>query len=86
MDEQHKEVKPLLKGIERIKANFAAAGYEMPELLGKKFDERMNLDVINFILGESLPEGERIISKIIKPQVNYEGILIQRAQVEVSQN
>lgn len=81
-----KGIKPLTKGIERIQNNFAANGYEMISLINKKYDERMNIDVINFITDENLSEGSRIITAIIKPQVNFNGVLIQRAQVDVSQN
>lgn len=86
MDADIKGLKPLEKGIERIQANFAANGYEMVNLLNSEYDERMNIDVINFVEDDTLESGEKIISKIIKPQVNFNGILIQRAQVEVSQN
>jgi predicted RNase H-like nuclease (RuvC/YqgF family) len=86
MDEETKGLKPLVKGIERIQANFASNGYEMVNLLNKGYDERMNIDVINFITDENLTEGRKIITSVIKPQVNYNGILIQRAQVDVSQN
>jgi hypothetical protein len=86
MDADIKGLKPLEKGIERIQANFAANGYEMVNLLNSEYDERMNIDVINFIEDDTLESGKKIISKIIKPQVNFHGILIQRAQVDVSQN
>lgn len=86
MDEDTKGLKPLLKGIERIQANFASNGYEMVNLLNKDYDERMNIDVINFITDSNLTEGRKIITSVIKPQVNYNGVLIQRAQVDVSQN
>ena len=86
MDSDIKGLKPLEKGIERIQANFAASGYEMVNLLNNEYDERMNIDVINFVEDDTLESGKKIISKIIKPQVNFNGILIQRAQVEVSQN
>lgn len=86
MDADIKGLKPLEKGIERIQANFAANGYEMVNLLNNDYDERMNIDVINFVEDDTLESGKKIISKIIKPQVNFNGILIQRAQVEVSQN
>lgn len=86
MDTDIKGLKPLEKGIERIQANFAANGYEMVNLYNIEYDERMNIDVINFVEDEALESGKKIISKIIKPQVNFNGILIQRAQVEVSQN
>ena len=86
MDTSTKGLKPLLKGIERIQNNFAADGYEMINHMNKEYDERMNIDVINFLTDENLAEGKRIISAIIKPQVNFNGVLIQRAQVDVSQN
>ena len=86
MSDDVKGLKPLLKGIERIQNNFLANGYEMINLLNKDYDERMNIDVINFITDKNLPEGRKVISAVIKPQVNYNGVLIQRAQVDVSQN
>ncbi len=58
----------------------------MVNLLNKDYDDRMNLDIINFLADDNLPVGKKVITKIIKPQVNYNGVLIQRAQVEVSQN
>ena len=45
----------------------------------------MNVEA-NFILDESLQTGESKITRIIKPQINYKGKMIQMAQVEVSQN
>jgi len=86
MGSDTKGLKPLLKGIERIQNNFAANGYEMINHLNKAYDERFNIDVINFITDDDLDEGTRIITAVIKPQVNYKGVLIQRAQVDVSQN
>jgi len=86
MDADIKGLKPLEKGIERIQANFAANGYEMVNLLNNEYDERLNIEVINFVMDDTLKSDKKIISKIIKPQVNFNGILIQRAQVEVSQN
>ena len=86
MDHETKGLKPLVKGIERIQANFASNGYEMVNLLNKDYDERMNIDVINFITDENLSEEKKLITAVIKPQVNYKGVLIQRAQVDVSQN
>lgn len=86
MDSDIKGLKPLEKGIERIQANFAANGYEMTDLLNKKFDDRMTIEVVNVLDDENLPKGEKIITRVIRPQVLHNGVLIQRAQVEVSQN
>lgn len=84
MDEGTKGLKQLSASVKRIEDNFAANGYEMPELLNKPFDPRMKIIVANSIPDENLKDGEEIITKIIKPQINYKGVMIQSAQVEVS--
>jgi len=38
----------------------------------------------NFIQSEDLPTGKQVITRIIKPQVNFQGKMIQAAQIEVS--
>ena len=42
--------------------------------------------IAEFVLNEDLEEGQQIISGITKPQVNYNGIMIQAARITVSQN
>ena len=83
MDEGTKGLKQLSASVKRIEDNFAANGYEMPELLNKTFDPRMKM-LATMIEDENLEKGVEIITKIIKPQVNYRGQQIQAAQVEVS--
>jgi len=84
--EDQKRIKPLAKALERIRANFQSNGYEIVSLLNQKYDDRMSLDVINFKVDDTLEDGERIISRVVKPQVKYNGVLIQRGQVDVSQS
>jgi len=84
MDANTKGLKQLSASVKRIEDNFAANGYDMPELLNKPFDPRMKMIVANSVPDENLKDGEEIITKIIKPQVNYKGVMIQSAQVEVS--
>jgi len=84
MDEKTKGLKQLSASVKRIQDNFTSNGYELVEMLGKTFDEGMNVTA-NFIPDDKLKEGERIIARIIKPQVNYNGVMIQQAQIEVSQ-
>ena len=86
IDKSVKGIKPLEKGIERIKDNFKANGYEMVQLLGVEYNDGMNIDVINFVDDDTIQPGKKIIIRIIKPQVNFNDVLIQRAQVDVSQN
>ncbi|MCK8043772.1 hypothetical protein MSG37_02655 [Shewanella sp. 1CM18E] len=86
MDPSVKGIKPLVKGLERIRKNFMANGYEIIDLLNKPYDERMNMDVINYVDDPELADDEKIIVKVVRPQVNFNGMLIQRAQVDVAIN
>lgn len=85
MDVSVKGHKQLCKAVERIKNNFLANGYEMVDMLGKPYNEGMKV-VANFISDDNLKVGEQIITGIIKPQINYNGVMIQAAQITVSQN
>jgi len=84
MDANTKGLKQLSASVKRIEDTFAANSYDMPEILNKTFDPRMKMIVANSVPDENLKDGEEIITKIIKPQVNYKGVMIQSAQVEVS--
>ncbi|MCD8289883.1 MAG: hypothetical protein LUC91_00085 [Prevotella sp.] len=85
MDSSIRGYKQLSKAVQRIKDNFAANGYEIVDMLGKPYHIGMNV-VANFVPDESLPLGSQIITGIIKPQINYNGKMIQSAQITVSQN
>lgn len=85
MDSTIKGYKQLSASVRRIKDNFLSNGYEMVDLLGKPYKEGIKA-IVTFETDESLPNGEQIISRIIKPQINYNGVMIQTAQIVVSQN
>ena len=85
MDSSIKGYKPLSKAVQRIKDNFMAYGYEMVEMLGKPYSDGMKASV-TFVTDENMKDGEKIITRVIKPQVNYNGVMIQIAQIEVSQS
>jgi len=84
MDAKTKGLKQLQASIIKLKDNLSANGYDMPELLGKKFHEGMKVIVFSSIPDETLEKGAEIISKILIPQVNYNDKMIQTAQIEVS--
>ncbi len=84
MDSDIKGIKQLSAAVKRIQDNFLANGYEVLELLNKPYDKRMKLIVSNTISDETLKPGQEIITKVIKPQVNYKGVMVQSAQVEIS--
>lgn len=85
MDTSVKGYKQLGKAVERIRTNFMANGYEIVEMLGKPYNEGMRVTA-NFVSDESLADGEQKITGITKPQINYNGKMIQAAQITVSQN
>ena len=84
MDESIKGYKQLSRGVQRIKDNFKANDYEIVDMLGKPYQAGMKA-AVTFVTDDSLEPGQQIISRIIKPQVNYKQVMIQAAQIEVSQ-
>ena len=85
MDSSVRGHKQLSKSITQMKDNMLANGYEIVSMLGMAYHEGMKASP-NFIEDESLEEGQRVITGIIKPQINYKGEMIQAAQITVSQN
>ena len=85
MDPKVKGYKQLSKSISQMKDNLLANGYELVEMLGKPYNDGMKA-VANFNDDDEIEEGKRIITAIIKPQINYKGQMIQAAQITVSQN
>ena len=83
MDSSIRGYKQLAKAVSRIKDNFN--GYEIVDMLGKPYNEGMKV-IAEFVLDEDLEEGQQIITGITKPQVNYNGQMIQAARITVSQN
>jgi hypothetical protein len=83
MPEDVKGIKQLTKALIRIQDTFNLNGYEMIEMLNKPYDEGMKV-VASFMPDENIETGKQIITRIIKPQVNFNGVMIQAAQIEVS--
>jgi len=84
MNAETKGLKQLVASVKRIQDNFEANGYELVEMLNRTYDQGMKVTA-NFKPDETLKAGEQIITRIIKPQVNFKGVMIQAAQIEVSQ-
>ena len=83
MEESH-GTKVLNKRIESLEEKLNDMGYEIINLEGKPFNEGMTVQA-QFIPNEALKKGERIIDRVIKPQINFKNKLIQAAEVVVSQ-
>lgn len=85
MDASIRGYKQLSKSIVQMKDNLKANGYELVDMLGKPYNDGMKVTA-TFIEDENLEKGQQIITGIIKPQINFQGVMIQAAQITVSQN
>jgi chromosome segregation ATPase len=83
MDPNTRGLKQLKNAVKSIKENYLAKGYEIVEMLELEYKEGMNVTA-NFIPSDKIEKGKRIITRVIKPQVNFNGKMIQAAQIEVS--
>ncbi len=84
MDESSHAVKVLNNRIDNLEEVIKDKGYEIVDLEGKPFDEGMTVKP-RFVPDSNLKDGESKITRVIKPQINFKGKLIQLADVEVSQ-
>lgn len=85
MDKSVRGYKQLVQAKDRMINNVRANGYEIISLLGQDYNDGMQFPA-RFVPDETLPEGKRIITGMIKMQVNYNGKMIQPAEIVVSQN
>ena len=84
MDESVKGYKHLKRSLKKLETSLKSNGYEMIDYLNKEFKETMNVSP-SFIPDDTLEDGVSIITRILQPQINYNGKLIQAAEVQVSQ-
>ena len=82
--ESSHEIKVVMKRLESLEEKLITMGYEIVKLESRDYHECMNINA-HFAPDENLNEGESVISRVIKPQINYKNKLIQVAEVEVRQ-
>lgn len=85
MDSSVRGYKQLVQAKDRMLSDVQAHGYEVISLIGQDYNDGMPFQT-RFVPDDTLPEGKRIITGMSKMQVNYEGKMIQAAQIVVSQN
>lgn len=83
MDESTKGLKQLSSAVKRIQDNFLAKGYEIIDMRGQDYNDGMKV-IPTLIPTNELEVGQQIITRVIKPQINYQGQIIQMAEIEVS--
>jgi hypothetical protein len=85
MDKNVRGHRHLTIAVTNVYDNLKANGYEVTELLGKPDVDGRNMKRTKE-LDLNLKPGEQIISRVIKPEIYYNGNIIQHAEVIVSFN
>lgn len=68
--------------LEQAKQELAAQGYEVVDMLGKPYNDGMKVSA-QFIADETAPVGSQTITRILKPQINKNGVMTQAAEIVV---
>jgi len=72
----------LRRSIERLETELADHGYDLVDATGRPYVDGLTMEA-RFVPDDALAPGQRVISKVIAPQVNYRGALVRMAEVEV---
>ncbi|NTW70334.1 MAG: hypothetical protein HGB23_10915 [Chlorobiaceae bacterium] len=83
LPEDTKGLTPLQKSIERLESELADQGYEIIDHTGLTYTENLSVKA-RFIPSDELIPDQKIISKVVVPQVNYQGVMIRMAEIEVN--
>ena len=58
-------------------------GYEIIDHTGMAYTENLSVKA-RFVPSDDLVSDQKIISKVVIPQVDYKGVMIRMADIEVS--
>jgi hypothetical protein len=87
MDPNARGLKNIIRAVRSQRTNLkVSTGYDVPNLIGEKVNTGDLIDIETEEIDESLPVGERIITRIIKPKILKDGAIIQRPKVETKTN
>ena len=85
MDNTIKGVSQLKNRIKSIFTTLNSYQYEIPDLIGRTYHEGDNM-IGSLELNPDLPLGANRIKRVLKPQVSFQGKLIQAAEVIIEYN
>jgi cell division protein FtsB len=85
MPEDFAGTKALIHSLKRLEDELNTNGYEVVDLIGKKYVDGLNVEA-RFVPAEDGDIDGETITDILRPQVNFQGIMIQQAKVEVSKS
>jgi len=75
--------KAIKKALDRLEDDFNAKGYEIVDMLNQPFYDGLTASV-NYVTSKEIPRGEQKISRVVKPQINFNNVLIQMSDIEVT--
>lgn len=85
MPQDVKGLSALTNSLQRLEEEFNENGYEIEEMLGKKYVDGMKVEA-RFVDKPDIPKGEEIITDVLRPQILYKGVVVQFAKVEVGKS
>jgi len=85
MDDSIKGVSQLKNRLKSVFTTLQSNQYEVPSLVGRSYHEGDNM-IGTLELNEEMEPGTNRIKRVIKPQVSYQGKLIQAAEVVIEYN
>lgn len=83
MDASVRGHKQLEACVRRIKQSLQVHGYEITDLRGRPYDGGMLVEA-EFVSDDGLASGDRVITRITRPEVRFGGTIVQNASVKVS--
>jgi len=78
--------KRIERATKKMRDTFMSLGYEMPKLLGTKVTDNQTIEIKNRSEDSTIPVGSRVITKIVKPLILFNGKMIQKPTVDIKEN
>lgn len=82
LPEEDSTAEELKASLNRVYRAYNQKGYQIVDLEGKPYKEKMDARA-EFILTPELLPGEQIVYRVIKPQIKYGESTVQKAEIEV---
>jgi hypothetical protein len=83
LDEDEATNKRIIYSIKRLEDGYLSRGYNIKDYTGDEFAIENNLKVVNRIEDPDLKEGQKIITRMIKPTIYYKDIVLKPGEVEI---
>lgn len=78
--------KRIERATKKMRDTFMSLGYEMPKLMGTELSDNQVIEIKNSREDSTIPPGKRIIIKIVKPLILFNGKMVQRPAVDIKEN